>query len=102
MKKSNKKGFTLVEIIGVVAILGIVSVVGLVSVNSIIKKGKDEHYVAAKQNLKLSAESYAQTNRDYLPKNVGEKKKVTLRTLVENNYIEQVKDYNDKNCDLDK
>ena len=40
MKKLNKKGFTLVEIIGVVAILGIVSVVGLVSVNSIIQKGK--------------------------------------------------------------
>ena len=100
-QKLNKKGFTLVEIIGVVAILGIVSVVGLVSVNSIIKKGKDEHYVAAKQNLKLSAESYAQTNRDYLPKNVGEKKKVTLRTLVENNYIEPIKDYHDKNCDLD-
>ena len=101
-KKSNKKGFTLVEIIGVIAILGIVSVVGLVSVNSIIQKGKEEHYVAAEQNLKLSAESYAQTNRDNLPKNVGEKKKVTLRTLVENNYIEQVKDYHDKNCDLDK
>ena len=66
-KKLNKKGFTLVEIIGVVAILGIVSVVGLVSVNSIIQKGKDEHYVAAKKNLKITAESYAQANRDYLP-----------------------------------
>ena len=38
--KNNKKGFTLVEIIGVVAILGIVAVIGLVSVNSIIQKGK--------------------------------------------------------------
>ena len=101
-KKLNKKGFTLVEIIGVVAILGIVSVVGLVSVNNIIKKGKEEHYVAAEKNLKITAESYAQTNRDYLPKNVGEKKKVTLRTLVENNYMEHIKDYHDKNCDLDK
>ena len=100
-KKLNKKGFTLVEIIGVVAILGIVSVVGLVSVNSIIQKGKQEHYVAAEKNLKITAESYAQANRDYLPKNVGEMKKVTLRTLVENNYMEPIKDYHDKNCDLD-
>ena len=100
-KKLNKKGFTLVEIIGVVAILGIVSVVGLVSVNSIIQKGKKEHYVAAEKNLKITAESYAQANRDYLPKNVGEMKKVTLRTLVENNYMEPIKDYHDKNCDLD-
>ena len=102
MKKLNKKGFTLVEIIGVVAILGIVSVVGLVSVNNIIKKGKEEHYVAAEKNLKITAESYAQANRDYLPKNVGEMVKVTLRTLVDNNYMEPIKDYHDKNCDLDK
>ena len=101
-KKLNKKGFTLVEIIGVVAILGIVSVVGLVSVNSIIQKGKEEHYVAAEKNLKITAESYAQANRDYLPKNVGEMKKVTLRTLVDNNFMEPIKDYHDKNCDLDK
>mgnify|MGYP003299463335 CR=1 FL=1 len=100
-RKLNKKGFTLVEIIGVVAILGIVSVVGLVSVNSIIQKGKTEHYVAAEKNLKITAESYAQANRDYLPKNVGEMKKVTLRTLVDDNYMEPIKDYHDKNCDLD-
>ena len=101
-KKLNKKGFTLVEIIGVVAILGIVSVVGLVSVNSIIQKGKQEHYVAAEKNLKITAESYAQANREYLPKNVGEMTKVKLRVLVENNYMEPIKDYHDKNCDLDK
>jgi prepilin-type N-terminal cleavage/methylation domain-containing protein len=100
-RKLNKKGFTLVEIIGVVAILGIVSVVGIVSVNSIIKKGKQEHYVAAEKNLKITAESYAQANREYLPKNVGDMKKIPLRTLVENNYMEQIKDYHDKNCDLD-
>ena len=100
--KNNKKGFTLVEIIGVVAILGIVAVIGLVSVNSIIKKGKNEHYKTAEKNLKVTAESYAQSNRDYLPKNVGEMKKVTLRTLVDDNYMEPIKDYHDKNCDLDK
>ena len=100
--KNNQKGFTLVEIIGVVAILGIVAVIGLVSVNSIIQKGKNEHYTTAEKNLKVTAESYAQANRDYLPKNVGEMKKVTLRTLVENNYMEPIKDYHDKNCDLDK
>ena len=100
--KNNKKGFTLVEIIGVVAILGIVAVIGLVSVNSIIQKGKNEHYKTAEKNLKVTAESYAQSNRDYLPKNVGEMKKVTLRTLVDDNYMEPIKDYHDKNCDLDK
>ena len=100
--KNNKKGFTLVEIIGVVAILGIVAVIGLVSVNSIIQKGKNEHYTTAEKHLKVTAESYAQANREYLPKNVGEMTKVKLRTLVDDNYMEPIKDYHDKNCDLDK
>ena len=101
-KNLNKKGFSLIEIIAVVAILGILSVIGIVSVNNIIQKGKDEHYKTAEKNLKLSAESYAQANRNYLPKDVGEMTKVTLRTLVENNYIEEINDYYDNSCDLDK
>lgn len=73
--KLNKKGFSMVEIIATVAILGILSVIGIVSVNSIIERGKQEHYESAEKTIKMSAESYAQANRKYLPKNVGEKKK---------------------------
>ena len=102
MKKRNKNGFTLIEIIAAVTILGIVSAIGIVSVNSIIQKGKAEHYKTTEKNIRLTAESYAQTNRSYLPKNIGEMRKITLRTLVEDNYIEEVKDYYDNTCDLDE
>ena len=100
--KLNKKGFSMVEIIATVAILGIFSVIGIVSVNSIIERGKEEHYVSAEKALKMTAESYAQANRNYLPKNVGEMRKVTLKQLVEDNYIEQIKDYYDKECYLEE
>jgi len=100
--KLNKKGFSMVEIIATVAILGILSVIGIVSVNSIIERGKEEHYVSAEKALKMTAESYAQANRNYLPKNVGEMRKVTLKQLVEDNYIEQIKDYYDKECYLEE
>ena len=99
MKKT--KGFTLIEIIATVAILGIMSVIAIVSVNGIIQKGKDEHYKAIEENTALATESYVQTNRDDLPKNVGEKKKIPLRTLVEKNYIEPPEDYYNKQCNLD-
>ena len=102
LKKLNKKGFSLVEIIAAVAILGILSVIGIVSVNNIIQKGKEEHYKSAEKTLRLSAESYAQANRSYLPKNVGDTVKVTLRTLVDNNYTEAITDYYDNACDLDE
>ena len=92
----------MVEIIATVAILGILSVIGIISVNSIIERGKEEHYVSAEKALKMTAESYAQANRNYLPKNVGEMRKVTLKQLVEDNYIEQIKDYYDKECYLEE
>ena len=92
----------MVEIIATVAILGILSVIGIVSVNGIIERGKKEHYVSAEKTLKMTAESYAQANRKYLPKNVGEMRKVTLKQLVEDNYIEQIKDYYDKECYLEE
>ena len=100
--KLNKKGFSMVEIIATVAILGILSVIGIISVNGIIERGKKEHYVSAEKTLKMTAESYAQANRNYLPKNVGEMRKVTLKQLVEDNYIEQIKDYYDKECYLEE
>ena len=99
MKK--KTGFTLIEIIATIAILGIMSVIAIVSVNGIIQKGKEEHYKSIEENSALATESYVQTNRDDLPKNIGEKKKIPLRILVEKNYIEPPEDYYNKQCNLD-
>ena len=99
--RKKKNGFTLVEVIATVTILGILSVIGIVSVTGIIDRGKEEHYDALEENTALAAESYVQVNRDKLPKNIGEKTKIPAKVLVEDNYIEPLKDYQDKQCDLD-
>lgn len=36
MKRVNKKGFTLIEMLGAVAILGIIATIGIVSVSKVI------------------------------------------------------------------
>ena len=100
--KDNKKGFTLIEIIATVAILGILAVIGIVSVSNIINKGEDEYYETLEDNVALTTESYTQTNRDSLPKNVGESKNVPVSDLVDENYIEKIKDYYGEECDLEK
>ena len=100
--KDNKKGFTLIEIIATVAILGILAVIGIVSVSNIINKGEDEYYETLEDNVALTTESYTQTNRDSLPKNVGESKNVPVSDLVDDNYIEKIKDYYGEECDLEK
>ena len=84
----------LVEIIATVAILGILAVIGIVSVSNIINKGEDEYYETLEDNVALTTESYTQTNRDSLPKNVGESKNVPVSDLVDDNYIEKIKDIN--------
>ena len=101
-KGKIKEGFTLIEILAAVTILGLLSIVAVVSVNRIIQKAKQNHYITAEDNLKIAGQSYVQQNRNSLPKTIGQKKRVYLKTLVEKNYIEPIKDYNDNECDLEK
>ena len=96
----NKKGFTLIEILAAVTILGVLSVVAVISVNNIIQKSKQKHYTTAEENFELAGQSYVQQNRSALPKVIGQKKKIFLKTLVEKNYIEPIKDYSENDCDL--
>ena len=100
--KLNKKGFSMVEIIATVAILGVISTIAIIAVTNIIEQGKIKHYESAEKTIKMSAESYAQANRKYLPKNVGDKKQIYLKQLEEDNYIEEVHDYYDKKCYADQ
>ena len=101
-KKKQYKGFTLIEILAAITILGILTGIAIVSVTKIIENGKKEHYDTAEENLSLAGQSYVQQNRAALPKAIGQKKKVPLSILVDNKYIQPIKDYSDKDCDLSK
>ena len=100
-KAKLKRGFTLIEILAAVTILGILSIVAIVSVNKVIQKSKQNHYITAEDNLEMAGQSYVQQNRNILPKTIGQKTKIPLKTLVDKNYIEPIKDYSDNECDLD-
>ena len=97
----NKKGFTLIEILAAVTILGILTAVAVVSVTKIIEKAKKEHYVTLENNVVSAAQSYAQQNRSVLPKTVGQKTKIQLKTLTDDKYINEVLDYSKSQCDLE-
>ena len=71
MKRENKeKGFSLVELLAVVVILGLLSTIAIIGVNAIIKNAEKQHYETQKNTLKMAAQSYAQANRNVLPKSV--------------------------------
>ncbi|MBR6948855.1 MAG: prepilin-type N-terminal cleavage/methylation domain-containing protein, partial [Bacilli bacterium] len=98
-KKLNKKGFTMVELLGVIVILGILSVISIVAIQGVMEKAKKEYYKTQKNNMIMSTESYLNSNKNLLPKVSGQIIKVNLETLEKNKFIDKVVDYNKNDCD---
>ena len=103
MKRENKeKGFSLVELLAVVVILGLLSTIAIIGVNAIIKNAEKQHYETQKNTLKMATQSYAQANRNVLPKSVGSSTNVNLKTLINQKYVEKLKTRQGKECDTEK
>ena len=93
----NNKGFSMVELLAAVTILGILAVIGIGAVSRIISKAHEEYYKNQEKNLILAAQSYTQSNKSKLPKIVGKKTKITVKTLKEANYLKSdLTSYNGK------
>ena len=54
----NRKGFTLIEVLGVLAILGILSVVVITSVHSTVSVGQKDAYKIRKNNIISVSDDY--------------------------------------------
>lgn len=99
MKKINKKGFSMVELLAVITILGILAAISIISVQRILEKAKNEYYQKQKNNLIMAAQSYVKSSKENQPKILGQLKTVTLKELKDNKYIDKVVDYSKKACD---
>ncbi len=83
-----KKGFTLIELLGVIVILGILAVIAIPVVDNSINKNKDELYKTQIKQIIKGAEDYYATHLSELPKNDGEIKKITIKDLQDEGYLE--------------
>ena len=103
MKKENKeKGFSLVELLAVVVILGLLSTIAIIGVNAIIKNAEKNYYETQKNTLTMAAQSYAQDNRNSLPKTIGSSTEITLKTLQDKKYVDEIKNRQGATCDATK
>ena len=97
--KTNRKGFTMVELLAAIAIMGILATIAIVSVSSVLDNAEEKHYETQEKNMIMAAQSYAQDNRNILPKAVGDTRTITLQELQKAKYIGKVVDRSKKNCD---
>ena len=100
-KKSNR-GFSFVELLAAIVIMGLLSGLAIVSIRFLTNKAEKEYYKAQENEIVMAAKSYTQDNRNYLPKRVGFKNQIYLKTLQDKKYIGDVVDRGKKKCDPTK
>lgn len=91
----NKKGFTLVELLGVFSITALILLITVPSVTSTLRKAKENQYQGFLDDIFLAAEAYIGVNHAdfYELKTVGGKAYISLQKLMAADYLKStVKD----------
>lgn len=83
----NKKGFTLVELIGVIILIGLIALIAIPSVDYIITKTKDNAYNRIKDTIKDGLRNWVTDNKELIYED-GEEIILTLADLKEQGYVE--------------
>lgn len=94
MKRLNKKGFTLVELLVVIVILGVIMSIAIPSITSSIERSKDKQKTQVIKLIESAGELYVDRH-----KNTVKQGQITLDKLISDGLItkEEMKDpFNEK------
>ncbi len=80
-----KKGFTLVELIGVFTLMGILLVVSVPKITSLLKKNEESSYSAFKNTVCIAAEGYVVGKKVNI--NKGSSKNISVLELINSGYL---------------
>lgn len=85
----SKKGFTLVELLGIVAIIAAILAFVVPSVIGMLKRDDEKEYQRFLTDISLATESYIQININEYPNLAitGGTYTITMQQLIENGYI---------------
>lgn len=85
----NNKGFTLVELLGVIVLLALIALITIPNISSAIKKGREDADNQTKENIVLAAKNWALDNKSSLPTTSNQTHKVTINNLQSGGYIDK-------------
>lgn len=87
----NKKGFTLVELLGAISILSILMGIAVAAVTKYQIKARNSVYQTHEKNLKAAAKNYLLDNQGEIPE-FNSTKTIKATQLIDDNYIERLND----------
>lgn len=85
----KNKGFTLIELVAIIALLGSIFLITYTEVNQSLEKSENQLSEVQKSNIKASSQNWAVDNLNKLPKESGKSCNVNLQTLQNEGYIEE-------------
>ena len=89
----NKKGFTLVELLGVITILGILALIAMPTIDAITTKNREKVYNTQIETIKNGLKTWGDGNALSLPENSGEYLMINLGILKKAGFVdEDIKD----------
>jgi len=77
----NKKGFTLVELLGVLVVLSVILMIAYPLITSYVRQTKEKAYEVQMELILTSLRDYANDHREWLPQNDGDYITLTLGQL---------------------
>ena len=77
-----KKGFTLVELLGVIIVIAILSGLAVISISSIIDKGKNDLYKDYEKTLEVGTQNYLINHYEKMPKE-NNQTTITYKNLMD-------------------
>lgn len=83
----KNRGFTLVEVLGIVVVLGIIAAIATPVIFRSIRQNKESMYNVVKNQLIDASKDWAAKNSSSLPDAIGEYTEVTLQQLKENGLL---------------
>ena len=88
MKFKNKKAFTMVELLAVIAIIGILAGVTIPSISKYVSSSKEEYKENVKKTLTLAGKNYYSEHKSEQPQKDGIYiKQITAKELATQKYI---------------
>lgn len=83
----ENKGFTLAELLGVIAILGIIALITVPAINRSLSEGREDLYETQIKQLEKGAEDYYTEHLSEMPKDVNSSSCKTIDELQKNGYL---------------